>query len=83
MICWQCFSNAALDGVGHLCCKGALLAHAYLGVDQESSVASLQSFFPAGWPPACTGAWDYSSSCAGLDVVPLLDVLKLKRETSI
>lgn len=28
-----------------------LLAHVQLGVDQEFSVASLQSFFPAGWPP--------------------------------
>lgn len=28
-----------------------LLAHVQLGVDQEFSVASLQSFFPAGCPP--------------------------------
>lgn len=27
-----------------------LLAHIQLGFDQEFSVASLQSFFPAGWP---------------------------------
>lgn len=28
-----------------------LLAHVLLGVDQEFSVASLHSFFSAGWPP--------------------------------
>lgn len=50
-VCWWCSSSATQDGIGLLCCKRMLLADVQLGVDQELSVASLQSVFPAGWPP--------------------------------
>ena len=52
---------ASLAAVSSFCWKGTLLAHGKLHVHQDPHVF-LQTCFPAGWSPACTGASAYSSS---------------------
>ena len=54
--------HPAQEAIGLLCHKGSLLAH----VQPESLGPFLQSCFPAGQPPACTGVWSYSTLGAGL-----------------
>jgi len=60
------FLNASQEAVELLYHKCTLLAYVQFGVHQEPPGPFLPSCFPAGWPLACTGAADYSSSGAGL-----------------
>lgn len=39
-----------------------------LGVHQGDLCPYLQRGFPAIWPPACPGVWDYSSLGAGFGI---------------
>lgn len=60
--------KTAWDAVGCLCCQGTLLAHDQF-VHRDLQFFPLQIGFLASWPPACTVAWGYSISEAGLCIL--------------
>lgn len=60
--------KTAWDAVGCLCCQGTLLARAQF-VHRDLQFLPLQIGFLASWPPACSVAWGYSISEAGLRIL--------------
>jgi len=58
----------AKQAVHFLCCKGTLLVCVQLTVLQGPQDVFLQSCFPSGQLPVCTGAWGHSSPAAGLGI---------------
>lgn len=57
--------NPAYVGAGG---EKAPQAHGQLVIHQDLPGIHLQSCFPAGWSPVCTGEWGHSSLGAGVPI---------------
>lgn len=74
--------NAAQEDVGLFCHKGILLAQMFKWCPLWTPRPFLSSYFPAGWPLACTDVWGCSSKGAVLCTSPCWTLMFLSANFS-